>query len=193
MASPFTPASIPAVASGGVSSYATTLPASPANGDLAVLVDSTTAPTYQWLFRYNSGEATYKWEFLGGAPKSVLIAAGEGTTSATYVDLATAGPSFTLPYGGDYDTAFGCDSYANSIGAYLHYAIKRGAAATSDNDSVSNTAPSISASSISTGRQLTLLGMAAADVVLVQYKSDGASTGSFRYRYLTVLPRRVTT
>ena len=49
--------------------YATTLPASPADGQQAILVDSTTSPTYQWLFRYNAGSSqTDKWEFVGGIP-----------------------------------------------------------------------------------------------------------------------------
>jgi len=48
--------------------YGTTLPASPADGDEYVLVDSTSNPTYQWRFRYNAGStSSYKWEFIGGS------------------------------------------------------------------------------------------------------------------------------
>src|SRR4029077_1979087 len=47
--------------------YGTTLPASPTDGQEAVLVDSVTNPTYQWRFRYNAGSSSaYKWEFVGG-------------------------------------------------------------------------------------------------------------------------------
>src|SRR5215471_11591990 len=35
-------------------SYGTTLPSNPVDGQEAVLVDSVTAPTYQWRFRYNA-------------------------------------------------------------------------------------------------------------------------------------------
>ena len=49
--------------------YGTSLPASPVDGQIAILVDSLTNPTYQWMFRYNAGNTTaYKWEFVGGPP-----------------------------------------------------------------------------------------------------------------------------
>ena len=42
--------------------YGTTLPASPVDGQEAILVDSVTNPTYQWRFRYNAGSTSaYKW------------------------------------------------------------------------------------------------------------------------------------
>ena len=95
--------------SGGASIPAavTSLPGSPSNGQLALLTDSTTAPTYQWLCQYDSNiSGSHKWRFLGGAPLYQRIPAsgdaGETTTSATYADLATVGPSVTLPVVGLY-------------------------------------------------------------------------------------------
>jgi hypothetical protein len=86
--------------------YATTLPGSPTNGQEAILVDSTTAPTYHWRFRYNSSSSSsYKWEFIGGTPVHVRISTAESTASSSYGDLATVGPSFTLPNAGDWDIA----------------------------------------------------------------------------------------
>ena len=50
-------------------SYGISLPASPVNGQEAILVDSLSNPTYQWRFRYNAvSSSAYKWEFMGGAP-----------------------------------------------------------------------------------------------------------------------------
>jgi len=88
--------------------YGTSLPASPTDGQLAILVDSLTAPTYQWKFRYNLGHTgdAYKWEFVGG---SHAFAAGSTTatpTSATWIDAG--GPSMTLPRSGIYDVHWGC-------------------------------------------------------------------------------------
>ena len=58
-----------------VPGYGTTLPGSPTDGQEYVLVDSLTAPTYVWRFRYNASSASaYKWEFIGGSPFIVLNA-----------------------------------------------------------------------------------------------------------------------
>jgi hypothetical protein len=86
-------------------SYGTTLPANPYDGQEAILVDSVTAPTYQWRFRYNaSSSSAYKWEFVGGAPAQSWVAAQDTCSGAggTWQNLATPGPMFTLPRGGDY-------------------------------------------------------------------------------------------
>ncbi len=89
---------------GGLVTYATTLPASPADGQEAILVDSLTAPTYQWRFRYNAGSTSpYKWGFVGGAPfltsaaASVAVANTGGMT-----DAADSLPAFIVPRAGDY-------------------------------------------------------------------------------------------
>src|SRR4029077_16918092 len=51
----------------GKPSYGTTLPASPVDGQEAILVDSVTNPTHQERFRFHAGRPTpYKWEFVGG-------------------------------------------------------------------------------------------------------------------------------
>src|SRR4029450_8789457 len=62
--------------------YGTTLPASPSDGQQAVLVDSTTNPTYIWQFRYNAGSSSaYKWEYVGGTAAVAQVAAGGTTTT----------------------------------------------------------------------------------------------------------------
>ena len=79
--------------------YGTTLPASPVNGQEAILVDSTTNPTYQWRFRYNaSSTSAYKWEFIGGAP----IAKGEDNTVGITGGWVTVGPQILVPRTGEY-------------------------------------------------------------------------------------------
>jgi hypothetical protein len=51
-------------------------PSSPADGDIwiATAVDSNGTA---WHFRYNSGETTYKWEFIGGPPVRVEVLTDE--------------------------------------------------------------------------------------------------------------------
>lgn len=86
--------------------YGTTLPASPYNGQEAILVDNITNPSYQWRFRFNvNSTSAYKWEFIGGTAGKGYVDANEAINTAvgSYGDLATVGPSFTLPRAGEYD------------------------------------------------------------------------------------------
>ena len=88
--------------------YGTSLPASPADGQEAILVDSILNPTYQWRFRYNaSSSSPYKWEFVGGSDKSHVIDTSEaiGTANA-WANLATDGPLFTAPRAGEYRASY---------------------------------------------------------------------------------------
>jgi hypothetical protein len=87
-----------------VVSYGTTLPASPVDGQEAILVDSLTNPTYQWRFRYNAGSTSpYKWEFVGGSTLSAYVAAAEYRSAGGYGDLQTVGPRVQLVRAGDYE------------------------------------------------------------------------------------------
>jgi len=83
--------------------YGTSLPASPTDGQQAILVDSITAPTWSWLFRYNAGSTNAnKWEFLGGPPiESGPQGSCTCTTASTWVD-ASGGPAITVPRSGVY-------------------------------------------------------------------------------------------
>jgi PKD repeat protein len=85
-------------------SYGTTLPGSPVDGQEAILVDSTSAPTYRWRFRYNAGSSsTFKWEFIGGGAISNYLGTQQAVGSAsTWVDLGTGQPIVTVPRAGDY-------------------------------------------------------------------------------------------
>lgn len=89
--------------------YGTTLPALPADGQEHILVDSVTAPAYQWRFRYNAqSTSAYKWEFVGGAAWEVFVAAGWGTAFGT-ANWTFHSPvmSMTVPRPGDYSVLHG--------------------------------------------------------------------------------------
>src|SRR5215475_427042 len=89
--------------------YGTTLPASPVDGIQAILVDSTTNPSYQWHFRYNVGSSsTYKWEYVGGAPLEARnnASAAVPTPGSWNSDGAL---QMTVPRLGEYDISFGCE------------------------------------------------------------------------------------
>lgn len=106
----------------GTASYGTTLPASPYDGQEAILVDSITNPTYQWRFRYNAGSTSpYKWEFVGGAPW--FLSASDYTPPAAnqyYVDSAT-GSTLTIPRPGEYMLEATCDFTTNPNGVYMGF------------------------------------------------------------------------
>ena len=81
-------------ASAGAPTYQTTLPGSPVDGQQTIFVDSTSAPTYAWYLRYNSTLA--KWQYIGGLPKVARVNTYESTTSTTYANLTTDGPTFAV-------------------------------------------------------------------------------------------------
>jgi len=82
----------PSGGAAGTVAYGTSLPASPADGQEAILVDSTTNATYAWRFRYNAAASSpYKWEFVGGSP-------------------ANPGNQFTCPRAGLYSCVFGTET-----------------------------------------------------------------------------------
>lgn len=173
-----------------VSTLAGGPPGSPADTDIwvATAVD---ANGTRWVFQYNAGSASAsKWEFIGGSPARVDIATDESTASTTYVDLTTAGPSFTLARAGDYDCVIHIETYNNTSGAGNLAAIKRGAAATSDNDSVTTVIQTTGSAYGGISRPIAITGAAASDVLKMQYRV-GSGTGNFRKRALLVTPKRV--
>jgi len=105
-------------------SYGTTLPASPADAQEAILVDSITNPSYQWRFRYNAGSTSaYKWEYVGGIPWSNAGGSTNGVVSASGTLVLSGGPSFTIPRTGDYFVGWGAFACNNGTfgGAYTAF------------------------------------------------------------------------
>lgn len=168
--------------------YGTTLPASPVDGQEAILVDSLTNPSYQWRFRYNAGSSSaYKWEFIGGAPWSATVAASETTGSGIPADLTTVGPSLALPRAGDYIFTFGAEVSNSAAGNATKIAVTLSGAAYADAQMVNDTAGAAYLRRIS--RTARANGLLAATAKL-QY-SVTAATGTFVNRDLQVLPVRV--
>lgn len=171
----------------GAIPYGTSLPASPYDGQTAILVDSTTNPTYQWQFRYNAGSTSpYKWEFVGGAPAHTAVEAVETTAGTIYGDLATVGPTFTLPRGGDFLVLVTC---------YLNPASGANASVTLDvqGTTVGDLIYGLTSAgtlAFDSSIQIKLLGKAAGNTVRPLYKVS-SGTGTFARRRLTVTPIRV--
>lgn len=101
-------------------SYGTSLPGSPFDGQEAVLVDSLTAPSYSWRFRYNAGSTSpYKWEFIGGSPKFDIESVGVSIAAT----LGPIGPILPVPRPGVYLVEFHHSFYTTTMPAYIEYGI----------------------------------------------------------------------
>ena len=171
-------------------SMVTTLPSSGFTDGLEVLlVDSLTAPTYAWHFRYASGIAdVFKWVFLGGSPLYKKVQTNETTASTTYVDLATA-MSLTVPKAGIYNIKHGASIYVGASHAYGYASVKLGAAATSDNDAAVHRM-SVDATESSVMQSVLNATLVDGAVVKQQYRVTG-NTGQFARRWLEIEPVRL--
>ena len=162
--------------SGGVG---TTFPSSPNNGDEYVYAADTSNGVF-WRFKYYG--ATTKWVFIGGPPLYSYVATSEGTSSATYVALATAGPAVTLPFAGDYDVTIG--AYFNCYAQYAYMSYDIGATGAVDDDAVQIYGDAYGYVTMSRMQRKTGLGAVA---LTAKYKSGGGSM-SFLRRFMAVTP-----
>jgi len=176
----------------GAVSPATTLPATtPADGQQAILVDSTSAPTYSWLLQYSATAG--KWLYLGGSPALAGVNTQQSqSSSGSYVDLATSGPTFTVPRAGSYYVEWAATASAQSnAGLSTASMIVTNASNSQWGSDVANmdggsgTAAGIWVASV-------LTGLAAGDVIKCRYQCSAATTGFFRNRRLKVIPLAIT-
>jgi hypothetical protein len=184
------------LAPGGIG---TSFPVSPANGELFTLVDSLTAPTYAWDFRYVASITdAYKWVFVGGSPaRSVVEAVQAGTTVGSYGDLATVGPTLTLPRPGLYDVELTALLYQNSINNWTQgysTVYLNGAAYANEVLLLGSVYPTFIAY-LTLGGKARYTVPAAGGVLLAKYQTirSGAGTGdpSWGYRRLLATPVRL--
>lgn len=172
--------------------YSNVLPASPVNGQEAILVDSLTAPTFVWRFRYNAGSSSpYKWEFIGGAPASIMVSAAETLASAgSWLNLATNGPLLAVPRNGDYlASAFS----VHNAGTTVPNTFQLGLA-------VGDTTPLYGATGfpLATATQYGNLsvrgnftGLTAGQIVKMRYQMSAGTSGWVGGRVMEVIPVRV--
>ena len=145
-----------------------------------------------WSFRYRQGAPLpYAWEFTGGSTVRDVIAANESTSSGTYTNLATVGPTVTLPFSGDYRVRFSCQP--NGFGSASTAAVMGifdGATGPID---IALTGLTGSASAnITLGQAITVTGANAGDILTAKYYiTGGAGPVSFANRWMEALPVRV--
>jgi len=166
--------------------YGLALPSSPADGQEHILVDSLTAATYQWRFRYNAARASNKWEFIGGAPAYVMVGAGnhEYTSSTSFVALTTAGPSVVIPVAGVYLVGVGCEADNDAGGLRMSYDIGATPATDADHVGADGLAAAMNYPNLYGERKKTL----SAVTLTAKYRCTSGGTAGVRDRFMKVIP-----
>lgn len=157
----------PTIAPPQLPTYGTTLPAAPVDGQEHILVDSATAPSYQWRLRYNAGSTSaYKWEFVGGAPAW----GGDSTVIGMTGDAAwhPTGMQFTLVRAGVYDFSF----TARGQGGTSTYTMGLSIAGATPTNDVHTSNTNSTWNNVSRDRQR--LTVAAGNVVALWYNTSSA-------------------
>jgi hypothetical protein len=179
-----------------IASIGTTLPASPVDGQEAILVDSLTAPTYSWRFRYVAAiTGTKKWLFIGGAPATASVSPDESTASGfpTWVDLATVGPSIVVPRAGDYLCRYGCNGSNTVTGSGWLINARSTNVVEQDIGIGGVWAQPLGAAAglVAASKQVVLPSVVAGDTIKMRYAALTSGTAHFDRRYLEVQPVRV--
>jgi hypothetical protein len=162
----------------------TSLPSSPTDGQEVYFVADATNGV-EWHLKYRAAATgSYKWECLGGAPLTTLVATQQTTSAESATDLGTVGPSITLPLAGDYLVGVQADMKASVAGLYVTLAFDGETAwepfmhAAADNQEATVAA------------EARHNGLTAAAHKL-QYRVVGTGTGTWSGRRLSLMPIRV--
>ena len=139
--------------------------------------------------------ATNTWSYMppgGGASVSgtATVATDQSTTSATYTDLATAGPAVTITTGTKAFVSYGCTTRNSLTGGALAVTFAVSGATTvaaSDTYGVTIDAPAANFyANASLGLIITGL-TAGSNTFTLKYKTHSATTAFFRYRWISVI------
>lgn len=127
-----------------------------------------------WTFRYWAGSpSAYKWEFIGGTSLFSEVVTSESTTSTTYANLTTTGPSITVPLAGDYQVEIAASNYNNGVNSNLmSYSI--GGTAASDSDAWKIDFATANKAQVGARSRLKT-GLAAATALVAKYRVSGGA------------------
>lgn len=170
-----------------------TLPVSPVDGQVAYFQNAGMATDgVVWQFRYNSSSASsYKWEFVGGVPWAKEVATQQLTSSTSFVDLGTVGPSVTAPLAGEYIIRMGAYTglTADNMTAVMSFAV--GGTGALDADSIGSLVTGTGgATGISIAGDVMKTVSSAASAIVAKYRVT-SSSASFENRFLSIIPVRV--
>lgn len=145
-----------------------------------------------WRFVYdpNNPEITdaYRWVFMGGSSLWDRISTTETTASLTYVALATAGPSITVPYAGLYDITV-ASRVQNVSGTLSLHSFDIGGTGADDAWSLSSGGGA--ANDASAGRPTRHTISVAGSSLVSKYRVTGGAGGAFLHRHIFGIPVRI--
>jgi hypothetical protein len=141
-----------------------------------------------WHLKYDGGSA--KWYYIGGSALGYFKAASvlDSVVSAAYANLPTTGAAAALvvPLAGEYELELSGRGDAQTT-SQTFLAVKRGAAAASDDDAIAWRGDNFQSNS----RVWRMAGLAAATTLLLQAKLVGQVTSRVWEIGFTILPVRV--
>ena len=174
----------------------TSLPSSPVDGQIIDYVaDSTNGVV--WRFRYRAASASsYKWEFIGGPPAYSYVGPSEyygtrqTTSSTSFGDLATVGPSFVTPFAGDWDCTYNAEAETTGTSTNVRiWVTGDGTPSWTSADSQFYNVNQLNGTHANTVRRT---GVSSGSTIKVQYAvSNAGTTAYFWNRRLYVLPVRI--
>lgn len=164
----------------------TSLPLAPSVGDLCRYVADKTNGII-WSLEYD-GEGSFPWKVIGARYLWAEITTTEGTASTSYANLATVGPSITLPLKGDYDIEIGHRLFSGPAATdiFMSYAI--GATAAVDADAVNQFGNGQNSNFMRPRRKTALTAGAA---IVAKYKTGAAGEAKWSNRWMRITPVRV--
>lgn len=173
--------------------YVSALPAAPIDGQ-EIYYQASTASGVTWHLRYNAASSSsYKWEYVGGSALRSEVETQEATTSTTYADLATVGPSITVPVAGDYDISAGAQLVmTNGSAQYIYVGLSLDNAATILWSNIYQ--DPVGANDVVSRRGIKTVTRNAGSntgVIKMQYKITSSSIGTYYNRYIFATPVRV--
>lgn len=167
----------------------TELPSSPVDGQEVYYL---AAAEVVWHLKYRSAAAApYKWLYLGGHALFSEVATDEFKTSVEYTDLATVGPSLTVPLAGKYRWEIaGLARNEGGVATSGFMSAAFGAAAATDvNAAEGRNSRDGEGRALLRIREVTL---AADTAVVAKYRTDNSSQGCwFANRTMRLTPIRV--
>lgn len=139
-----------------------------------------------WVLTYDAA-SSYWIPTSAPLVAEVDSAAGETTTSTSYANLATVGPSLILPFAGDWKFTYGCFAFDTSTNSALMSVDFGGGGGAVDADEVA-----VGGTNAMSASRIRVKAIpAASTTVTAKYRTGPAGTATYAFRFLNAEPMRV--
>lgn len=166
----------------------TVLPTSPFAGQQVIYDTGTDGVRWHLVYDTSDG-TTYPWLVIGGSSLYAEVQTSQTTNSSTYVALTTAGPTVTLPLGGDYTVSLGTQAANDTAGAVAHMSYDIGGTGAVDADGPRSTS-STAGADIAIAYTRRKAGLTAV-ALTSKYKQTAGGIATFGRRWISAMPVRV--